>query len=84
MIGIISWLVLGVIAGLITVRMMPGRDTGLMAFTTAIGVAGAVAGAFLGVALGIGGMAVFSLYSLLFATFGSILALLSYRRVVGA
>ena len=84
MIGILSWLGFGVIAGLFTSRFMAGRDLGLIVFTTGVGVAGALVGGFLAAILGFGGIAPFSLYSLLFAALGASLALLSYRRLIGA
>ena len=84
MIGILSWLGFGLIAGLFTSWRMAGRDLGLVLFTTGVGVAGSLVGGFLAALLKLGGMATFSLYSLLFAAVGASLTLLGYRRLIRA
>ena len=84
MIGILSWLGFGVIAGLFTSRLMAGRDWGLILFTTGVGIAGSLVGGFAAAILNLGGIATFSLYSLLFAAVGGSLTLLGYRRLIGA
>ena len=84
MIGIISWLGFGLIAGLFVSWRMAGRDLGLILFTTGVGVAGSLVGGFAAAILNLGGIATFSMYSLLFAALGASLTLLSYRRLIGA
>ncbi len=52
--GIIGWIVLGLLAGLIAQAVMPGeRGTGLI-LTTVLGVVGAMLGGFIATALGFG------------------------------
>ncbi|MFV0128341.1 GlsB/YeaQ/YmgE family stress response membrane protein [Streptomyces sp. HMX112] len=45
--GIISWIVLGLLAGVIAKILLPGRDPGGLIGTTLIGVAGAFVGGWL-------------------------------------
>ncbi|MBH1933400.1 GlsB/YeaQ/YmgE family stress response membrane protein [Streptomyces sp. AV19] len=45
--GIISWIVLGLLAGAIAKFLLPGRDPGGLIGTTAIGIAGAFLGGWL-------------------------------------
>ncbi|AYV32168.1 hypothetical protein EES41_36035 [Streptomyces sp. ADI95-16] len=40
--GIISWITLGLLAGTLATLLMPGRDPGGVAGTTAIGIVGAL------------------------------------------
>jgi uncharacterized membrane protein YeaQ/YmgE (transglycosylase-associated protein family) len=84
MFGILSWLGFGLIAGGFTAWQMAGRDSGLIAFTIGVGLAGALIGGFGAALVGIGGLATFSLFSLLFAALGSSFALLGYRKLIRA
>ena len=45
--GIISWIVLGLLAGVIAKILLPGRDPGGIVGTTPIGIAGAFVGGWL-------------------------------------
>ena len=45
--GIIGWIILGLIAGLIAKAVMPGRDPGGLIITMVLGIVGAVLGGFL-------------------------------------
>jgi len=51
MVGIIGWIIFGLIAGLIAKAIMPGRDPGGCVITILIGIAGSVIGGFIGRAL---------------------------------
>jgi uncharacterized membrane protein YeaQ/YmgE (transglycosylase-associated protein family) len=53
-VGIIGWIVLGLLAGLIAKAIMPGGERLGVIVTTLLGVAGAVLGGFLATALGFG------------------------------
>jgi uncharacterized membrane protein YeaQ/YmgE (transglycosylase-associated protein family) len=78
-VGILSWIVFGLIAGLIAKWIMPGNDPGGFIVTILIGVAGAVIGGFLASALGYGGVDGFNLGSFFIAVVGSIVLLMGYR-----
>ena len=45
--GIIAWIVLGLLAGLIAKALLPGDDPGGIIVTAGIGIAGALLGGFL-------------------------------------
>ena len=46
--GLIGWIILGLIAGLIAKAIMPGKDPGGFIITALIGIVGSVIGGFLG------------------------------------
>lgn len=50
--GIIAWIIFGLIVGIIAKFLMPGRDPGGFVITTLLGIAGALLGGFLGRSLG--------------------------------
>jgi uncharacterized membrane protein YeaQ/YmgE (transglycosylase-associated protein family) len=77
--GIISWVVLGLIAGLLAKLIMPGKDPGGIIITVLLGVAGALVGGFLGTQLGFGDVSGFDLRSLAIAVGGAVLLLFLYR-----
>ena len=52
--GIIGWIVLGLLAGLIAKAIMPGGERIGLILTTVLGVVGALLGGFLATALGFG------------------------------
>lgn len=81
--GIIAFLILGLLAGAIAKAVLPGDDPGGIIVTTLIGVAGALLGGFLGGALfGVNPVdEFFSISTWLAAIIGAILLLLIYRAV---
>ena len=81
--GVIAWIVFGLIAGVIAKLIMPGKDPGGFIITILLGVAGALLGGFIGSALGFGGVDGFNLGSFLIAVLGAILLLVIYRSVAG-
>ena len=50
--GIIGWIIFGLIVGLAAKLLMPGRDPGGFIITAVLGIVGAVVGGFLGRAIG--------------------------------
>jgi uncharacterized membrane protein YeaQ/YmgE (transglycosylase-associated protein family) len=52
--GIIGWIVLGFLAGVIAKAIMPGGERGGFILTTLLGIGGALLGGFLATALGAG------------------------------
>ena len=82
--GIIAFIILGLLAGAIAKAIMPGDDPGGWIITAVIGVAGAIIGGFLSGALfGADPMdEFFDISSWLTAIVGSIILLAIYRLVV--
>jgi uncharacterized membrane protein YeaQ/YmgE (transglycosylase-associated protein family) len=81
--GIISWVIFGLIAGALAKFIMPGNDPGGCIVTTLIGIAGAVVGGFIGTALGMGGVDGFNIGSFLIAVVGALILLAVYRFIRG-
>jgi uncharacterized membrane protein YeaQ/YmgE (transglycosylase-associated protein family) len=83
--GIIGWIVLGLIAGLIAKAIMPGDDPGGVFVTIVIGIVGALIGGFLANALGRGDVnkEFFDLATWVSAIAGSLILLAIYRAVAG-
>lgn len=69
--GIIAWIIFGLIAGIIAKLIMPGRDGGGFFLTCILGIVGAVVGGWLATMFGIGGsISGFNLHSFLVAVGG--------------
>jgi uncharacterized membrane protein YeaQ/YmgE (transglycosylase-associated protein family) len=81
--GILSWIVFGLIAGLIARWIMPGRDPQGCIITIVLGIVGAFVGGFIGTRLGFGTVTGFNLNSFLIAVGGSVLVLVIYHLVAG-
>ena len=78
--GIIAWIIFGLIAGVIAKLIMPGRDGGGFILTCVLGIVGAVVGGWLATMFGIGGsISGFNLHSFLVAVVGAILVLGVFR-----
>jgi uncharacterized membrane protein YeaQ/YmgE (transglycosylase-associated protein family) len=83
--GIIAFIILGLIAGVIAKSLMPGDDPGGFIVTTIIGIVGAVLGGFLaGVLFDAEPLdEFFDLSTWLTAIVGAIILLALYRMVAG-
>jgi uncharacterized membrane protein YeaQ/YmgE (transglycosylase-associated protein family) len=81
--GLISWVVMGLIAGALAKFLLPGKDPGGCIMTVLIGVIGAVVGGYLATRLGYGGISGFDLRSLGIAVVGAFLFLLVLRMLRG-
>jgi uncharacterized membrane protein YeaQ/YmgE (transglycosylase-associated protein family) len=80
--GIIGWIVLGLIAGAIAKAILPGRQGGGWIATLLLGVVGALVGGFIGGAIfGVGLEEFFSIETWLVAIGGSVLVLFLYGLV---
>jgi uncharacterized membrane protein YeaQ/YmgE (transglycosylase-associated protein family) len=53
--GILSWILFGLVIGILAKLLMPGRDPGGFIVTILLGIAGALLGGFLGQAMGLYG-----------------------------
>jgi uncharacterized membrane protein YeaQ/YmgE (transglycosylase-associated protein family) len=79
--GILSWIILGLIAGALGKWIMPGDDPGGIIVTILIGILGAVVGGFIGSLIGFGGISGFDFRSLIVAIVGALLCLFIYRKL---
>ena len=79
--GIFSWIILGLVVGVIAKFLMPGKDPGGIFITIILGIAGAIGGGFISSAIGFGEVTGFDLRSLIIAVGGSIILLAIYRVV---
>ncbi|HEY0640066.1 MAG TPA: GlsB/YeaQ/YmgE family stress response membrane protein [Pseudonocardiaceae bacterium] len=82
--GILGFIVLGLIIGAIAKAVMPGNDPGGILITMAIGILGALLGGVIGSAIFGGGLGdFFDLRTWLLALLGSVILLAGYRVVTG-
>lgn len=79
--GILAWIVFGLIAGAAAKFIMPGKDPGGIIITILIGIAGALVGGFIGSLLGLGDISGFNIGSLLLAIGGALLLLFIYGKM---
>jgi uncharacterized membrane protein YeaQ/YmgE (transglycosylase-associated protein family) len=82
--GIIGWIVLGLLAGAIAKAILPGDDPGGIIVTMLIGIIGALVGGFIASALDVGDLDdFFDVGTWVIAILGSLLLLVLYRAVAG-
>lgn len=80
--GILTWIVFGLLAGAVAKFILPGKDPGGILVTMLIGVIGGLFGGWLGSTLfGAEGVTGFNLTSFLWAVIGSLVLLLIYRFI---
>jgi uncharacterized membrane protein YeaQ/YmgE (transglycosylase-associated protein family) len=79
MIAVLSWIVFGLVVGIIAKLLMPGNDPGGFIVTVLLGIAGAVVGGFVGRALGFYGPSQAAGY--LMSIVGAIILLALYRMM---
>ena len=77
--GIIGWIVFGLVVGVIAKFLMPGRDPGGFIVTILLGIAGALVGGFIGRAAGWYGEG--DPVGFLMAVLGAIVLLFLYRML---
>ena len=78
--GILSWILFGLVVGIIAKLLMPGRDPGGFIVTILLGIAGALVGGFLGRAMGFYGENQGAGW--IMSILGSIILLALYRMMV--
>jgi uncharacterized membrane protein YeaQ/YmgE (transglycosylase-associated protein family) len=79
--GVIWWIIVGMIAGWATGKIMKGSGYGFI-FDTVLGIIGAVVGGYIAGALGIspsGGM----IYTILIAILGAVIVVFLFRLITG-
>ena len=79
--GILGWILFGLVVGALAKLVMPGKDPGGIIVTMLIGVAGAVLGGFVGRALGFYGEGEAAGFVMSFL--GAVLLLVLYRMMTG-
>ena len=79
--GILAWIVMGLIVGVLAKFIMPGKDPGGFVITVALGIGGAFVGGYIGSFLGIGAVSGINVPSIFIATLGAIVLLAVYRAL---
>ena len=79
--GILGWILFGLVVGALAKLVMPGRDPGGIIVTMLLGIAGAVLGGFVGRALGFYGEG--DAAGFIMSFLGAVLLLALYRMMVG-
>ena len=80
--GVISWIVMGLIAGFIGSKIVNRTGEGFL-LDIVLGVIGAIVGGYLFTVLGAHGVTGLNLWSLFVAVIGAIVVLVLYHAVVG-
>ena len=81
--GILSWVILGLIAGFIGSKLVTNTGQGMI-MNIVLGIVGALVGGFLSTnVLGMGGVSGVNLWSILIATGGAVLTLVVYGALTG-
>lgn len=78
--AILSWILFGLVVGIIAKLLMPGRDPGGFIVTILLGIAGALVGGFIGRAMGFYGQGQGAGW--LMSILGAIVLLFIYRLAV--
>ncbi|MFC9586290.1 GlsB/YeaQ/YmgE family stress response membrane protein [Streptomyces yangpuensis] len=83
--GIIAWILIGLLAGFVAKALMPGKDPGGVVITMLIGIAGGLLGGWLGkVIFGVDSIdGFFDLSTWIAAIIGSVILLAVYRLATG-
>ena len=79
--GLISWIIVGAIAGLLAKWIMPGDGPGGFIITVILGMVGASVGGFVMSIIGGTGATGFNIWSVLVATLGAVILLFLYGLV---
>lgn len=77
--GVLGWIIFGLVVGIIAKFLMPGRDPGGFIITILLGIAGALVGGYVGRAVGWYGPG--DPVGFLMAVLGSIILLALYRML---
>ncbi|WP_247232446.1 GlsB/YeaQ/YmgE family stress response membrane protein [Telluribacter sp. SYSU D00476] len=78
--GILTWILVGLVAGFIAKAIHPGKDPGGFIVTILIGIGGAIIGGFVSSLFGFGTVDGFNFGSLVIAILGAVILLWVYRR----
>jgi uncharacterized membrane protein YeaQ/YmgE (transglycosylase-associated protein family) len=81
--GVISWIILGLIAGFIGSKIVNKTGEGLI-LDIVLGIVGAIVGGFIVNLLGYSGVTGVNIYSIIVSILGAVIVLYVYRMVIGA
>ena len=81
MMGLLSWLILGLVAGFLAKKIVPGDEGGGLIVTILLGIGGAIVGGFIGSFFGIGSVTGFSIWGVVLATGGAVLLIFAYNKL---
>lgn len=79
--GFLTWVVLGLIVGILAKWIMPGKDGGGFFMTVILGIVGAMVGGYVSTLLGMGTVTGFNLSSIIIATVGALIVLFVYNKL---
>lgn len=79
--GLLSWIIFGLIAGIIAKWIMPGKENLGIIVTIILGIVGAVVGGYISTFFGFGKVDGFNLGSFVVAVIGAIVVLYIYKKV---
>lgn len=79
--GILAWIVFGLIAGVLARLIMPGKAPGGIIATIILGIIGALVGGFLGTQMGFGDLSGFDLRSMAMAVGGGLVILFVFSML---
>ncbi|MBD1226193.1 GlsB/YeaQ/YmgE family stress response membrane protein [Xenorhabdus griffiniae] len=79
--GILSWIIFGLIAGILAKWIMPGNNSSGIIMTIILGIVGAVVGGYISTFLGMGKVDGFNLGSFVIAVIGAIIVLFVYHKI---
>jgi uncharacterized membrane protein YeaQ/YmgE (transglycosylase-associated protein family) len=80
-VGIISWIILGLIAGFIGSKIVESQGQGFW-LNMALGIVGALVGGFLFELFGASGVTGLNIYSMIVAVVGSVVILVAYNAIM--
>ncbi|MFB2875188.1 GlsB/YeaQ/YmgE family stress response membrane protein [Aeromonas jandaei] len=79
--GFITWIILGLLVGMLAKWIMPGRDGGGFFMTALLGIVGAMVGGYVGTLLGLGSVTGFNISSIVIATVGALIVLFVFNKI---
>ena len=80
--GIIAWIIIGLIAGFIGSKIVNKRGEGMIR-DILLGIVGAIVGGWIFTMMGANGVTGFNLYSVFVAVIGAIIVLVAYHATFG-
>ncbi|XXG93739.1 GlsB/YeaQ/YmgE family stress response membrane protein [Neisseria sp. Ec49-e6-T10] len=79
--GLLSWIIFGLIAGALAKWIMPGKNNSGLVITTILGVVGAVVGGWISTFFGMGKVDGFNIGSFVVAIIGALVVLFIYQKI---